>query len=488
MTNHFKIHKEEWMLAIGAAIYSLVLNGLMFFKYFGQYAHLAGDGAAKTFKDTFLCSGFDPTGWEVLTQWDFVYSIQRHPLLAFLMYPFYLLNQGLTAITGVNCALPIYSCLLLLCAVYSAIFLYRIFCSAIGLRRADAMLLSALCFSFGYVMLGFSLPDHFGISMFLLIAVCYFFSFKTQHSTPKTSNSSLLTPNFSFLTALLFILVSGVSLSNGVKVWMAGLIAEGRNFFRPRNLLLAVVLPALFVGGITFALYEFHDVPRSEAAYAQRMAKAKADHARIDSAFRDTTHLTDEAQIKKEVRRIIRRLAHEKYVADHKQPWNAHKGKALGKGDMLQWTDISTSRWHSLVDNFFGEAVQIHADYLLEDVLRSRPVFVGYRSPINYIAEGLLMALFVLGIACGWRQRFMWIPMSMLAFDMTLHLGLGFGLNECYIMAPHYLFVLPLTIAYLVRWSYRRKPLASGVRSLVSALAAFFIVWNISMIYNFFIG
>ena len=34
---------------------------------------------------------------------------------------------------------------------------------------------------------------------------------------------------------------------------------------------------------------------------------------------------------------------------------------------------------------------------------------------------------------------------------MLIHLILGFGLNEVFIMAPHFMFVLPIATAYLLK-------------------------------------
>jgi hypothetical protein len=36
-----------------------------------------------------------------------------------------------------------------------------------------------------------------------------------------------------------------------------------------------------------------------------------------------------------------------------------------------------------------------------------------------------------------------------MAFDMFLHIILGFGINEIYIMTPHWAFVLPIATAFL---------------------------------------
>ena len=44
-------------------------------------------------------------------------------------------------------------------------------------------------------------------------------------------------------------------------------------------------------------------------------------------------------------------------------------GQPMEDHGFLKWTDISTSRWQSLYENLFGESLQFHQDYLLEDVL-----------------------------------------------------------------------------------------------------------------------
>ena len=90
-----------------------------------------------------------------------------------------------------------------------------------------------------------------------------------------------------------------------------------------------------------------------------------------------------------------------------KKPWNAHTGKPLAKEGFMKWTDVSTDRWQTTVHNFFGETIQIHQDYLLEDTLRSRPVIVKYRWWINYIAEFLIITLFIIGIWFGRKNRYL---------------------------------------------------------------------------------
>ena len=42
----------------------------------------------------------------------------------------------------------------------------------------------------------------------------------------------------------------------------------------------------------------------------------------------------------------------------------------------------------------------------------------------------------------------LWLALSYFGFDMFIHLVLGFGINEIFIMAPHWLFVIPLSMAF----------------------------------------
>lgn len=152
----------------------------------------------------------------------------------------------------------------------------------------------------------------------------------------------------------------------------------------------------------------------------------------------------------------------------------------------MKWTDKTTSRLETAYENLFGEAIQLHQTHLLEDVLRSRPVIVRYQSFVNYVVESLIMLLFIGGITVGWRSRFLWMTLSFLAFDLILHMGLGFGINEIYIMTAHYMYALPITMAFLfVR-------MASGprwvLRAIVLCLTAYLWASNGWLLTNYMLG
>ena len=168
----FKIKKEERVSALVALIIACALNALTVIKYHSQFSQIT-DNYHKLFVKTFHVAGFDPLTYSIVSHWDTEYNVYRHPLLAFFMYIPNQINQGLIMLTGINCVQFVVGAILVFCAFYSFIFLYRIFREVIGTERFDANLLSAFYFSFAYVMVSAMIPDHFIMSMIILLCTLY---------------------------------------------------------------------------------------------------------------------------------------------------------------------------------------------------------------------------------------------------------------------------------------------------------------------------
>jgi hypothetical protein len=361
-----------------------------------------------------------------VTDWDAVYQVYRHPLLSFMIWPLWLINQTLTWMLGVNCVQYLVAALLIFCSYYSYIFMYRIHREVIELQRWDATLLTAYFFSFAYILMSVIVPDHFTISMFLLLVTLYVSGVCIKKRREFKWWQS----------ALFFYITAGVTLSNGIKVFLSGFFVNLRDFFRPKYLLLAVILPAALLWGTATWEYRTYVLPKEKARAELKARLAEKEKARVAKMTAEEKAQYDEKKAKREQR--LKRQA-------------AKSGKPMEDYGFLKWTDISTSRWESTYENLFGESLQFHQDYLLEDTLVRRPVFVKYRWTLSYVVEGLILLLAVAGIWFGRKSRFLWLCLSCMAFDMFIHVGLGFGLNEVFIMTPHYMFVLPITTAFLFR-------------------------------------
>ncbi len=111
--------------------------------------------------------------------------------------------------------------------------------------RRHPHILTLLFFSFGYVMVTCIVPDHFVISMMLLILALYVSGRRIKHNHPLKI----------WQTVVYFVLTAGTSLNNGLKIFFSAFFVNGKRFFRPKHLLLAVILPAALLWG--FCRWEY---------------------------------------------------------------------------------------------------------------------------------------------------------------------------------------------------------------------------------------
>ena len=422
----FKIKPEERIQSAIALIIIIALNALFIYRMHELFMQPGFGPYFKTFERELHLSGYDPLTYMGVTDWDAVYQVYRHPLLSFMIWPLWLINQALTWMLGVNCVQYLVAALLIFCSYYSYIFMYRIHREVIELQRWDATLLTAYFFSFAYILMSVIVPDHFTISMFLLLVTLYVSGVCIKKCREFKWWQS----------ALFFYITAGVTLSNGIKVFLSGFFVNLRDFFRPKYLLLAVILPAALLWGTATWEYRTYVLPKEKARAELKARLAEKEKARVAKMTAEEKAQYDEKKAKREQR--LKRQA-------------AKSGKPMEDYGFLKWTDISTSRWESTYENLFGESLQFHQDYLLEDTLVRRPVFVKYRWTLSYVVEGLILLLAIAGIWFGRKSRFLWLCLSCMAFDMFIHVGLGFGLNEVFIMTPHYMFVLPIATAFLFR-------------------------------------
>lgn len=448
-----------------AALWFTLLNTLNIYKYWCALSEPC-DHYHRLFVSTWHVAGYDPLTYEVLSSWTTAYNVYRHPLLAFFLWPLNQVNQGLMWLTGVNCAVPLMALLLIVAGTLSFVLLRRILTDIVGTSRGVALALCAMYFTFGHVMLTALAPDHFALSQPLLLLTLYI--------------AGRGKPQKAWHTVALFVATAGISLNNGLKVYLADLFTRGWRTFRPLHLLLVIALPAALMWG--FARWEYRTFvwPHEMARHEAKVRKDSIARAALWQTVADTAKAHDSTTIAKAVKDERQRRAVAKFRADHKRMWNVNTGKPMGKGEFMRWTDKTTSRLDVAVENLFGEAVQLHRQHALEDVLRTRPMLVRYGTMryVNYAAEAALLLLFAAGIWCGRRRRFMWLALSFFALDMALHLGLGFGINEVYIMTAGYMFAVPIVAAYALP-----RKLVPAVWLLALWLAA----WNLAVIIPYFV-
>jgi len=408
----FKVKKEERWLAFAMLAVFVTFNAMVIASNYHLYTMDAHGGFWSIFTKNFRMSGYDCWSWITVSGGRIHFVTSRHPLYLTFLYPLYLLNDWLIQNVGYNFAVYFMAVIIVFSAFYAVLFMYRVFREVLELRRKDARLLTLLLFSFGHVLIPTMVPDHFVISLMLLSLTLYITGKKMKKGQLLTAWQSLV---LTFFTA-------GMATSNGVKTLLAGLFTNGKKVFTCKFISIGVVLPLLLLLGIQQSQYYLLEVPQQAVV----------------------SHIESET-LKKNPQKV---LEHKK----QRDEWQrTHLGQPVGDGVITKLMDVSTPRIPTIVENFFGESIQLHQRSLLKDVSWERPIFVEYNWSLNYIIEAFIVLLFIVGIVFSYKQRFFKMLLAWFACDLTLHLILGFAVTEVYIMTSGWAFIIPISYGYLLK-------------------------------------
>ena len=408
----FKVKKEErWLAFVMLAVF-VTFNAMVIASHYHVYTMGAHGGFWSVFTKNFRMSGYDCWSWIMVSGGRIHFVTSRHPLYLTFLYPLYLLNDWLIQNVGYNFAVYFMAVIIVFSAFYAVLFMYRVFREVLELRRKDARLLTLLLFSFGHVLIPTMVPDHFVISLMLLSLTLYITGKKMKKGQLLTAWQSLV---LTFFTA-------GMATSNGVKTLLSGLFTNGKKVFTYKFISIGVLLPLLLLLGIQQSQYYLLEVPQQAVV----------------------CHIENEA-LKKNPQKV---LEHRK----QREEWQrTHLGQPVGDGVITKLMDVSTPRVPTIVENFFGESIQLHQRSLLKDVSWERPIFVEYNWSVNYIIEAFIVLLFIVGIVFSYRQRFFKMLLAWFACDLILHLILGFAVTEVYIMTSGWAFIIPISYGYLLK-------------------------------------
>ena len=410
--NIFKVKKEERWLAFAMLAVFVTFNAMVIASHYHVYTMEAHGGFWSVFTKNFRMSGYDCWSWITVSGGRIHFVTSRHPLYLTFLYPLYLFNDWLIQNVGYNFAVYFMAVIIVFSAFYAVLFMYRVFREVLELRRKDARILTLLLFSFGHVLIPTMVPDHFVISLMLLSLTLYITGKKMKKGQLLTAWQSLI----------LIFFTAGMATSNGVKTLLAGLFTNGKKVFTCKFISIGVVLPLLLLLGIQQSQYYLLEVPQQAVV----------------------RHIESET-LKKNPQKV---LEHKK----QRDEWQrTHLGQPVGDGVITKLMDVSTPRVPTIVENFFGESIQLHQRSLLKDVSWERPIFVEYNWSVNYIIEAFVVLLFIVGIVFSYKQRFFKMLLAWFACDLTLHLILGFAVTEVYIMTSGWAFIIPISYGYLLK-------------------------------------
>lgn len=431
------LRKEERPVALVALVVFVLLNAMLIYNHYDSFTRGAHVGFWSVFYNHLGMSGYDVFSLIFISCMRLHWNALRHPLFVAVLLPLYWINHTIMPPTEFNFAVFLMAAVLVACDVWGVILLHRILRDIVGCTRKDTLWLIALFYGFAHIMITTMVPDHFALSLPLLLLTLLLTGRKLQEGK-----------RFTYLQqALLFMLTAGITLTNGVKVALAAWFAAGKKVFSWRSIA-SFVVPTLLLALVVVWQQKAIIEPQEQGIKRIEAAIKKKDPGRVDK------------------------------LKEHNDFVKQQNGQALAeKVPLLEWSDMTTSRWKTVVHNLFGESLQLHRDHLLEDVQQTRPVFVGYRWTFNYVVEAIIVLLLLAGAWVARRSKFFLVVVSWFGFDMLMHIGFGFGINEVYIMTAHWAFIIPIAIGYLLS----RMP-TIWVRSLVAFLALWMWIYNATII------
>ncbi|MBQ0073366.1 MAG: hypothetical protein KBT34_04155 [Prevotella sp.] len=416
MKKLFQKHRESILVVLLGMIIFAALNILMLQTNYALWTN-AKVGFWSAFHKGFLFSGFDGPTYIIISSWRPLHVLFRHPLLSMMLWPLAEVNEGLKELTGMNCAIFIVATVWTIVSTCAWLLLYKLLRRVMQLTAGVSLLLCLFYFSLAYVMMATFVPDHMILSMTTFLLMLWL-GFKND-GKPMAAWKALV---LSFVSM-------GIATTNIAKIWIIDMMTLARRttWAKAFKRSLLYLIPVALMG----ALYVIQDntTQREETEHAQSIeAKRKA----TDKKY---------AELARKRSDQIERLKSHKTI-DIK---------------LFDWTDTSISSTHSLWENVFGEGLILHEEHLLEDPNKTRPTFVAYGQWWKYALEGVIVLLFLAGAWCGRRNRLMLTTLLLMCFDMVMHLGFCFAINDVYIMTAHWAYVIPIAIACLLKATQKKR-------------------------------
>lgn len=450
MWRFIRNHRESIFISLIGMMVFAALNVMMLQYHYEPWTN-PKVGFWTVFWNKFEVSGFDPYTYIVISKWRPLYILSRHPLLAAMMWPMSQLNEWLKDVTGINCAIHIVAVMWTLLSTCSWMLMYKIMRKIVELDMWASLLLTVFFFSFSHVFLLIFISDHMAITLPLLLLSIYW--------AGKAVKENRVMPLWQSLP-LLFV-STGVTTTNCVKV----VIADFFTRWKKSSLwgLVRHYLLFLIPLGVVLGLYFYQDSTSQ------------------DEERRSIKHTVE--------KRIERDKAFAKYWKENEKQNIERKKQQLVHVSIATNTEYHIDRLPSLIENIFGEGLILHDTYVLRDSNKNnRPVDVRYRHWWQYCIEFQIVAMFLLGIWLGRRERVMWIAAMMFLFDMILHVGLNFASSDVYIMTAHWAFVIPIAYAYILK-HFKGQPIVdSFVRCIVLFFTIYMLANNVPLIIHHILG
>lgn len=163
------LRKEERPIAGVALVVFAALNALLIANHWQSFTRGAHVGFWSVFYNHLNMSGYDIFSLIFISCMRLHWNTLRHPLFVVVLLPLFWLNRLIMPPTEFNAAVLLMGALLVAADVWGAVLMHRLLRDVVEVRSMDAALLTALFYGFAHVMIATMVPDHFALSLPLLL-------------------------------------------------------------------------------------------------------------------------------------------------------------------------------------------------------------------------------------------------------------------------------------------------------------------------------
>lgn len=144
------------------------------------------------------------------------------------------------------------------------------------------------------------------------------------------------------------------------------------------------------------------------------------------------------------------------------------------------------------ITDFFGaEEINILHEMFFEPIIfhdnikwwgKGRELFK-YNSIIPIVLNLIIYSLLIISIVLNFRKKTFRYLISLFSIDIIIHLVFKFGIGNLYIYSLHWLFLIPLLLAYLLK-EIKSEKITNFLNVFILFLTTSLIIKNIPMIIN----
>jgi hypothetical protein len=384
--------------------------------------------------------GYDPYMLQWISSPSTNFATIKHPLINFYLLPLSLLLFIAKFIISEKAALVSLYVFYHLSVTYSMIFIYRILNELMMLNQFRSIILTILFSSFAHIIIQSFIIESYPLSLLLLTITLYVLG-KGIYLKEKTDP---------YLYCLLFVLTAGVTITNGLKTIIAYLFTE-----KKLNAKIKWIVAVSFFFLILVAIIY---IP---------------------------TKLITSKNSKTEL--VSNNNSRPGYSTENPKQSLTQELEASGsKIPFLKFIRFDIDLFSSFRGNILGESALFHTSNFKSEIRNGRNIYLEYSSPYKNWIILLFYLFFVFSVIISLNQKFSHILLAFLSVDIFIHVVCRFGIEEPYIFAAHWMFLIPLFFAFLYK-NERLKNLYYFFDLAIISFSIFFLYNNWSIIFEFLV-